>query len=125
MEKIKTKDAPEAIGPYSQAIKTDNLVFTAGQIALDSQTNQMIVNDIAAQTRQVLDNLKSLLNAAGTSLDSAVKVTVYLKDMNDFQKMNEIYGTYFTNKPARSTIEAARLPKDALIEMDVIAEFKR
>ena len=124
MEKISAKNVPEAIGPYSQAVKLGNLVFTSGQIAIDSKTNQLVQGDIAMQIRQILDNVKNLLAAAGTSLDNAVKVNVYLKDMNDFQKMNEIYEKYITNKPARATIQAAALPKNALVEMDVIAEVK-
>jgi len=122
MEKIATKDAPEAIGPYSQAIKHNGLVFTAGQIALNPKTNQMIEENIADQTKQVLENLKAVLEAAGSSLDHAIKVNVFLKDMNDFQTMNEIYAQYFKNKPARATIQAAKLPKNALIEMDVTAK---
>src|SRR3989338_2826638 len=122
MEKIATKDAPEAIGPYSKAIKHNGLVFTAGQIALNPKTNQMIEENIADQTKQVLENLKAVLEAAGSSLDHAIKVNVFLKDMNDFQTMNEIYAQYFKNKPARATIQAAKLPKNALIEMDVTAK---
>ena len=124
MEKINAKNVPEAIGPYSQAVKLGNLVFTSGQIAIDPKTNQLVQGDIAAQIRQILDNVKNLLAAAGTSLDSAIKVNVYLKDINDFQKMNEVYAQYFTNKPARATIQAAALPKNALIEIDVIAEVE-
>ena len=123
MEKISAKNVPEAIGPYSQAVKLGNLVFTSGQIAINPKTNQLVQGDITAQIRQILDNVRNLLAAAGTSLDNAVKVNVYLKDINDFQKMNEIYAQYFTNKPARATIQAAALPKNALIEMDVIAEI--
>ena len=124
MEKIESENVPKAIGPYSQAVKTGNFVFTSGQIALDPETNQMKGSDIVEQATQIFENLKSLLQAAGTSLDNAIKVNVYLKDINDFQKMNEIYGKYITNKPARATIQAAALPKDALVEMDVIAEIK-
>ena len=124
MEKIEAKNVPKAIGPYSQAVKAGNFVFTSGQIALDPKTNQMVGNDIAGQATQIFENLKNLLQAAGTSLDNAVKVNVYLKDMNDFQKMNETYEKYVKNKPARATIQAAALPKNALVEIDVIAEVK-
>ena len=99
-------------------------MFTSGQIAISPATNQMTGDDIVAQATQILENLKNLLKAAGTSLDNAIKVNVYLKDMNDFQKMNEIYGKYITNRPARATIQAAALPKNALVEIDVIAELK-
>ena len=122
MEKVNAKNTPEAIGPYSQAVKAGNFVFTSGQIAINPKTNQLVQGDITAQIRQILDNVKNLLAAAGTSLDNAIKVNVYLKDINDFQKMNEIYAQYFTNKPARATIQAAALPKNALVEIDVIAE---
>lgn len=122
MEKISTNKAPKAIGPYSQAIKQNNLVFTSGQIALSPETNEMVEADIEKQTRQVLENLKTVLEASNSSIEKALKVNVYLKDINDFQKMNEIYAEYFAHKPARATIQAAKLPKDALVEMDVIAE---
>ena len=122
MEKIDTEKAPKAIGPYSQAVKVNNLVFTAGQIALNPKTNQMVEGDIVVHAAQIFKNIKSILEAAGTSLDNAIKVNVYLKDMNDFQKMNEIYEKYIKNKPARATIQAAALPKNALVEIDVIAE---
>ena len=124
MEKIAAKNAPEAIGPYSQAVKHNGLVFSAGQIALNPKTNQMTEENIADQAKQVLENLKAVLEAAGSSLDDAIKVNVYLKDMNDFQTMNEIYAQYIKNKPARATIQAAKLPKNALIEMDVIAKVR-
>lgn len=124
MEKITTKNAPEAIGPYSQAVKHNGLVFTAGQIALNPKTNQMTEENIADQAKQVLENLKAVLEAAGSSLDDAIKVNVYLKDISDFQTMNEIYAQYIKNKPARATIQAAKLPKNALIEMDVIAKVR-
>ena len=124
MEKVNAKNVPEAIGPYSQAVKVGNFVFTSGQIAISPKTNQLVQGDIAVQIKQILDNVRNLLSAAGTSLDNAIKVNVYLKDMNDFQKMNEVYAQYFTNKPARATIQAAALPKNALIEMDIIAEIK-
>ena len=124
IEKIEAKNVPKAIGPYSQAVKVGNFVFTSGQIAISPATNQMTGDDIVAQATQIFENLKNLLKAAGTSLDNAIKVNVYLKDMNDFQKMNEIYGKYITNRPARATIQAAALPKNALVEIDVIAELK-
>lgn len=121
MRKIKTNQAPAAIGPYSQGIVIDNLFFSSGQIALTPE-GDMVENDVKKQTHQVFANLKAVLEAAGSSLENVVKVTVYLKDMDDFPVVNDIYGTYFTeHKPARSCVEAARLPKDALIEIDVIA----
>lgn len=118
---IETSDAPKAIGPYSQAKKFDSLIFTSGQIAIDPKTNNLVEGDIEAQTIQVLENLKAVLKAAGSSLDNAVKVTVFLADMNDFAKMNKVYAEYFKNKPTRSTVQVARLPKDVKIEIDVIA----
>ena len=119
---VKSAAAPEAIGPYAQAVKFGGLVFTSGPIALDPHTMQMDAGDVKAQTRRVLENLKAVLSAAGTSLDRAVKATVYLADMNDFVAMNEVYGEYFhTTKPARSTVQAARLPKDARVEIDLVA----
>lgn len=121
---IKTKNAPEAIGPYSQAKKVGNFVFTSGQIAIDPKTNNLVEGDIEIQTKQVLENLKAVLEAAGSSLDNAVKVTVFLADMNDFAKMNVIYAEYFKNKPSRSTVQVARLPKDAKIEIDAVAVIK-
>lgn len=121
MRKIKTNQAPVAIGPYSQGIVIDNLFFSSGQIALTPE-GDMVENDVKKQTHQVFANLKAVLEAAGSSLENVVKATVYLKDMDDFPVVNDIYGTYFTeHKPARSCVEAARLPKDALIEIDVIA----
>ena len=120
---VSTKDAPAAIGPYSQAIISGELVFTSGQIPLDPATNQLIEGDIAAQAGRVLENLKAVLEAAGSSLGQVVKTTVYLKDMGEFAKMNEVYGRYFpSNPPARSTVEAARLPRDVRVEIDCIAE---
>ncbi len=121
-EVISTKDAPQAIGPYSQAIKAGGMVFTSGQIALDPATNQLIGGDVAAQTERVLKNLAGALKAAGTGLQKVVKTTVFLKNMGDFAAMNEVYGRFFTAAPpARSTVEVARLPKDVLVEIDVIA----
>ncbi len=119
---IATTNAPQAIGPYSQATKANGLIFTAGQIALVPGTGQVIEGGIAAQTERVLENLKGVLEAAGSSLHKAVKTTVFLKDMGDFAAMNEVYGRYFaTAPPARSTVEVARLPKDVRVEIDVIA----
>lgn len=121
-EIISTNKAPKAIGPYSQAIKGNGFVFTAGQIALDPATNQLSEGDVAHQTARVLENLKSILEAAGSSLDRAIKATVYLKDMNDFVAMNEVYAHYFPkDPPARSTVEVARLPRDVRVEIDLIA----
>jgi 2-iminobutanoate/2-iminopropanoate deaminase len=119
---IATADAPKAIGPYSQAIRANGMVFCSGQIALDPATNQLIEGDIAAQTERVLKNLAAVLREAGSSLEHVVKTTVFLKSMNDFAAMNQVYGTFFSQQPpARSTVEAARLPKDVLVEIDVIA----
>jgi len=119
---IATDQAPKAIGPYSQAIRAAGLVFTSGQVAIDPATQQVVAGDIAAQTERVLKNLSGLLKAAGTSLEKAVRCTVFLKNMGDFAAMNEVYGRYFAQAPpARTTVEAARLPKDVLVEIDVIA----
>ena len=119
---ISTERAPKAIGPYSQAVVSNGWAFLSGQIPLDPATNQIITGDIATQTERVLENLKSVLEAAGSSLDRAVKTTVYLKDMGEFAKMNEVYGRYFaSNAPARATVEAARLPRDVSVEIDCIA----
>ena len=121
-EVVATGAAPKAIGPYSQAIRANGFVFCSGQIALDPATNQLIEGDVAAQTERVLKNLTAVLQQAGSSLDNAVKTTVFLKSMGDFAAMNETYAKFFTrNPPARSTVEAARLPKDVLVEIDVIA----
>lgn len=122
---VSTASAPKAIGPYSQAVKAGRLVFVSGQIPLDPATGTMIEGDIAAQTHRVFQNVKAILDAAGASFDQVVRVTVYLADMDDFARVNEIYATYFsTPAPARSTIEAARLPKDARVEIDVIASLE-
>ncbi|HSR09132.1 MAG TPA: RidA family protein [Bryobacteraceae bacterium] len=119
---ISTERAPKAIGPYSQAVVSNGWAFLSGQIPLDPSTNQIITGDIAAQTERVLENLKSVLEAAGSSLERVVKTTVYLKDMGEFAKMNEVYGRYFANNaPARATVEAARLPRDVSVEIDCIA----
>lgn len=120
-EVISTGGAPKAIGPYSQAIKANGFIFTAGQIALDPATGQLVEGDVARQTARVLESLKGIVEEAGSSLDRAVKATVYLKDMNDFAAMNEVYARYFpTNPPARSTVEAARLPRDVRVEIDLV-----
>ena len=121
-EIISTKDAPQAIGPYSQAIKATGFVFTSGQIAIDPSTQQVIAGDVAAQTERVLRNLSEILEASGSGLGKVVRSTVFLKNMNDFAAMNQVYGKYFSSAPpARSTVEVTRLPKDALVEIDVIA----
>lgn len=120
-EIISTEKGPKAIGPYSQAVKANGFVFTAGQIPFDPATGQLIEGDVARQTARVLENLKAIVEAAGSSLDRTVKATVYLKDMNDFAAMNEVYARYFqANPPARSTVEAARLPRDVRVEIDLI-----
>jgi 2-iminobutanoate/2-iminopropanoate deaminase len=121
-EIIKTKRAPEAIGPYSQAVRAGGFVFASGQIPIDPATGQFVAGGIAEQTEQVLRNLSAVLEAAGTGLDRVVKTTVYLADMGDFAAMNEVYGRYFAvDAPARATVEAARLPRDARVEIEVIA----
>jgi 2-iminobutanoate/2-iminopropanoate deaminase len=119
---IATDEAPKAIGPYSQAIKANGFVFVSGQIPIDPATQQLIEGDVAAQTERVLKNLSAILKAAGSSLQNVVKAGVFLKNMSDFGAMNEVYGRYFADAPpARSTVEVARLPKDVLVEIDVIA----
>jgi len=121
-EVIATANAPQAIGPYSQAIKAAGLVFCSGQIALDPGSGSLVARDVAQQTDRVLRNLSAVLAAAGSGLERVVRTTVFLKNMGDFAAMNEVYGRYFkTAPPARSTVEAARLPKDVLVEIDVIA----
>ncbi len=121
-ETISTEKAPGAIGPYSQAVKTGNMVFCSGQIPIDPTTGEFVSNNVAEQTHQVLTNLGAVLEAAGTSLNNVVKTTVFLADMNDFTAMNEIYAKFFSdNKPARATVQAARLPRDARVEIDCIA----
>lgn len=122
MESIQTAQAPQAIGPYSQAVKANGLVFCSGQIALDPATAQIIEGDVAAQTERVLRNLQAVLEAAGSSLARVVKTTVFLGDMNDFAAMNEVYARFFgEHRPARSTVQAARLPRDVRVEIEVIA----
>jgi 2-iminobutanoate/2-iminopropanoate deaminase len=119
---VSTHTAPQAIGPYSQAVSLGNFVFTSGQIPTDPRTGQFVEGGIAEQTEQVLKNLSEVLRAAGVGLADVVKTTVYLADMNDFAAMNEVYGRFFPeNPPARSTVQAARLPRDARVEIDVIA----
>jgi 2-iminobutanoate/2-iminopropanoate deaminase len=119
---VLTDRGPKPIGPYSQAIKSNGFVFVSGQIALDAKTGEFAAADIKLQTEKVFDNLKGILEASGSSLNHVVKATVYLKDMNDFAAMNEIYARFFpVAAPARTTIQVARLPKDALVEIDVIA----
>lgn len=123
-EAVSSDAAPAAIGPYSQAIRAGSLLFVSGQIPLDPATGALIQGDIAAQTHRVFANLKAILEAAGASFDHVVRTTVYLADMNDFAKVNEIYGTYFSSPaPARATVQAARLPKDARVEIDLIASL--
>ncbi len=122
---VATETAPQAIGPYSQAISIGEFVFTSGQIPIDPKTGVFVEGGIAEQTEQVLRNLVEVLRAAGTSLEAVVKTTVFLADMNDFAAMNEVYSHYFLNEPpARSTVQAARLPRDARVEIDVIAVRK-
>jgi 2-iminobutanoate/2-iminopropanoate deaminase len=119
---ISTKDAPQAIGPYSQAIKANGLVFVSGQVAIDPATQQVITGDVSAQTDRILRNLSKILEAAGSGLGKVVRSGVFLKNMNDFAAMNEAYGKHFSSAPpARTTVEVARLPKDVLVEIDVIA----
>jgi 2-iminobutanoate/2-iminopropanoate deaminase len=123
---VATTSAPAAIGPYSQGVRTGNLIFTAGQAALDPKTGQLVPGGITEQTTRTLENLKAVLEAAGSSLVKTVKATVYLKNMGDFAAMNAVYATYLAPEgvtpPARTTIEAARLPKDALVEIELVAE---
>ena len=127
-EKIATAHAPTAIGPYSQAIRLGNLIFTAGQVALDPATQQMVNGGITEQTTRVLENLKAILESAGSSLANVVKATVFLKNFDDFAQMNEVYGKYLASEgvaaPARSTVEVSRLPKDALVEIELVAEHE-
>src|SRR5580765_5458768 len=123
---VATDSAPKAIGPYSQAIVHNGLAYLSGQIPLDPATGQMVEGDIVAQTTRVLENLKAVLEACGSKLEGVVKTTVYIKDMAEFAKMNEVYAKYFSTKPpARSTVEAARLPRDVRVEIDAIAIVER
>lgn len=119
---ISTTDAPRAIGPYSQGVKAGGFVFVSGQVAIDPATNKLIEGDIRAQTERVLKNVSAILDAAGTSMDQVVKTTVFLKNMEDFVPMNEVYATFFpAEPPARATVEASKLPKDMLVEIEAIA----
>jgi 2-iminobutanoate/2-iminopropanoate deaminase len=121
-EVISTQEGPQAIGPYSQAIRANGFVFVSGQVAIDPATQQVVSGDVAVQTDRVLKNLSAILKAAGSGLEKVVRSTVFLKNMSDFTAMNEVYGRYFNSTPpARSTVEVARLPKDVLVEIDVIA----
>ena len=121
-ETVRTDKAPEAIGPYEQAIKVGDFIYTAGQIPLDPKTGNLVEGGIAAQTRQGLENLKAVLEAGGSSLDRVVKATVFLKSMGDFASMNEVYAEYLGQvKPARSTVAVAELPRGALVEIDFVA----
>jgi len=124
MEKqiINTTNAPAAIGPYSQAVKVGNLLYTSGQIPLNPATGELVIGDVKKATERSMENVKAILEAAGTSLDKVIKTVVFIKDMNDFAAVNEVYGSYFTsNPPARSCVEVARLPKDVQVEIEVIA----
>jgi 2-iminobutanoate/2-iminopropanoate deaminase len=121
-EVIATSEAPAAIGPYSQAIRAAGLIFTSGQVAIDPATSRVVAGDVRAQTERVLQNVAAILAASGSSLGKVVRCTVFLKNMGDFAAMNEVYGKYFKEAPpSRSTVEVARLPKDALVEIDAIA----
>ena len=122
LKRIETADAPAAIGPYSQAIVANGFVYTAGQIPLDPASGQLIEGDVAAQTRRVLESLQNILKAAGASLNTVVKTTVFLQDMNDFAAVNAVYAEAFgDHKPARSTVQAARLPRDVKVEIEAVA----
>lgn len=121
-QKVYTSNAPEAIGPYSQAMVTGNLVFTSGQIAINPATGNVEATDIEGQAEQVMKNLGEVLKAAGSSFDKAVKTTCFLKNMSYFAAFNKVYGEYFTSKPARSCVAVKELPKDVLVEVEVIAE---
>jgi len=121
-EIVSTEHGPKAIGPYSQAVKANGFIFISGQVALDPATGQLVEGDIARQTERVMENLRGIVEAAGSSLHKAVKTTVFLKDMNDFAAMNEVYARYFPSAPpARATVEVARLPKDVRVEIELIA----
>lgn len=122
-QKVYTKNAPDAIGPYSQAVITGNMVFTSGQIAINPASGNVEAADIEGQTTQVMKNLGEVLKEAGSSFDKAVKTTCFLKNMSDFAAFNKVYGEYFTSKPARSCVAVKELPKDVLVEVEVIAEI--
>lgn len=121
-ELINTKNAPKAIGPYSQAVCAGNMIFTSGQISLEPETGEVIGESIDEQTHRVCKNLRAVLSAAGGGLENVVKTSCYLSDMKNFERFNKVYGEYFTGKPARSCVEVSRLPKDVLVEIDVVAE---
>ncbi len=122
MQMIETDKAPKAIGPYSQAVKYENLLFLSGQIAIDPETQELIKGDVKEQTKRIMENIKAILEEAGLTINHIVKTTIYLKNINDFPAVNEVYGSYFSDyKPARSTVEVSNLPKDALVEIEVIA----
>lgn len=123
MEYVSTNHAPNAIGPYSQAVKANGLLFTSGQIAINPATNEVEAKTIDEQTTQVCENLKAVVEAAGTTMDKVVKTVCFLADINDFTKFNEIYGTYFTSKPVRSCVAVKDLPKGVLCEIELIAEL--
>ena len=123
MEKIYTKNAPDAIGPYSQAMKVNGMLFTSGQIAINPATGEVEATTIQGQTTQVCENLKNLVEAAGTTLDKVIKTTCFLANMEDFAVFNGIYGEYFSSKPARSCVAVKQLPKNVLVEVEVIAEL--
>ena len=126
-QQVSTKDAPAAIGPYSQAVRIGDLLYTSGQIALDPASGALVAGGVTEQTTRVIENLKAVLEAAGANLAQVVKTTVFLKNIGDFAAMNEVYGRYFAGAdvvaPARSTVEVARLPKDSLVEIEVIAHL--
>ena len=123
MEYVATNNAPGAIGPYSQAVKANGLLFTSGQIAINPKTGEVEAKTIEEQTKQVCENLKAVCEAAGTSIEKAVKTVCFLADMNDFAAFNEVYGSYFTGKPARSCVAVKALPKGVLCEVELIAEL--
>ena len=125
IEKIKTDRAPAPVGPYSQAVKVGDFVFTAGQIAINPQSGELLTGSVEEQARQVFENLKAVLEAAGSSIDRVVKTTIFLQNMDDFARVNEVYAQYFGESlPARSTVEVSRLPKDVKVEVDCIAVVK-
>lgn len=125
LDLIQTEKAPAAVGPYSQGVRVDELVFTSGQLSFVPETGELIIDDIKKATRQALENVKAVLEAGGASLETVIKVTVFVKDMENFSLINEVYSEYFINhKPARSLVEVARLPKDGVIEIEAIAVKK-
>jgi len=124
LEVVSTPNAPQAIGPYSQAIKHNGMVFISGQIPLNPSTMTLVEGSTADQTRQVLNNLKAILEASGSKFENVLKTTVFLRDMNDFDEMNKVYGEYFSShKPARATVQVARLPKDVAVEIELVAAY--